>query len=622
MVGRVNINELIGTPLAMAGFAGESWVTILWVMMVTVCLTLSAIHGMVWLRERSALDSMMFALLSLFTGAIIAGDLALMRTTTTDAYAEILRWYHVPVWLAFASTIGFLRYYLQAGRLWLAGCALVIRTVTLLLNFLEPVNMNFKELTALKPVTFLGDVVATPVGVLNPLMGVGQFSLLLLLVYAIDAAVSCFRQGRKRRAIAAGGSMAVFIALASWQTALVYANVIEMPVVAGVFFLGIISVMSYELSRDILRAMQLNRDLVRERAINQAVFDGVPGMIYLYSPEGKLLRWNKRVPEESGYTEEELSRFRAADWLQGDDLNALLREWKVAMEARPANFEANLVLKGGRQVPYLLTGVRVQIDGKPHLVGMGLDISRQKQMESELQHQRRELTRMNRIATLGVLSASIAHELNQPLAAVKSNAEAGKRYLASENPDLRELREIMADIANAGSRASDVVRGLRALMRNEPAKEEPVDINDVVESVIHLVHGEIAARRVEVERELGDALPPVFGDRVQFQQVLLNLLLNAMDALEDVSALRRITIRTACVDGARVRMTVQDNGPGIAPESLSDIFTPFFTSKKSGSGMGLPICRSIVELYGGTIRAGNAADRGALFDVEFPARAI
>jgi PAS domain S-box-containing protein len=420
----------------------------------------------------------------------------------------------------------------------------------------------------------------------------------------------------------AGGSMVFFIILGSVQIMLAYANIIAMPLIAGIFFLGIVAVMAYELSRDILRAMQLNLDLERERAISQAVFDGVPGMIYLYSPEGRLLRWNKRVVEESGYTDEELSRLSAVDWLAGDDVNALHAKWEAAMNREAVRFEANLVLKGGRQVPYLLTGIQVQIDDKPHLVGMGLDISRQRQMERELQLQQREVARMNRIATLGALSASIAHELNQPLSVVMSNAEAGKRYLGMENPDLAELRAIMADIINAGTRAGDVVRGLRALMESGEAKVELVDLNEVIESVTQLVRAESETRRVEIVKILDTALPPTRGERVQFQQVLLNLLMNAMEGLEKMPFSRRISIRTECAENKNIRMTVQDNGPGISATGMVDIFKPFFTNKRNGTGLGLPICKLIMQLHGGSIRARDAVGGGAVFEVEFPVRQL
>ncbi len=589
-------------------------------MIVAVCLTLSAVHGMIWFRRRDEVASAMFALLS-FTSAIMAVfDLAMMRAHSPEMYAQLLRWFHVAIFFAIATSIGFLHFYLGGGRLWLGALAVIIRLISLVINFLAPVNLNFREITSMAVIPFFGDRVTIPVGVSNPAMSIGQLSLVFLLLYAVDAAMTCWRRGRRRRALAAGGAMVLFVGLASTQGALVYWGVIEAPVIASLFFIGIVAVMAYELSRDVLSAVRLNRDLVRERAITDAIFDGLPGMIYVYSPESRLIRWNKRVEADSGYSKKELAGMKPEQWLDPEDVHTLTREWQHAMDKQTGRFEAHLTFKGGRKVPYLLTGIRVDIDGKPHLVGMGLDISRQKKMESELQDQQRELSRLNRVASVGVLAASIAHELNQPLAAVKSNAEAGKRYLAVEQPDLREVRETMEDILAANERASDVVRGLRALMRKEPPREEPVHLNDVVTSVVLIVQAECTSRGIQIDKLLDDALPPVRGDRVQLQQVMLNLLLNAIDALsERVTSPRQIQLRTERGESGRVRLSVRDNGPGIRPENMEEVFTTFFTSKNKGMGMGLPISRSIVEWHGGKIRACSTGEAGgALFEVEIP----
>jgi two-component system, LuxR family, sensor kinase FixL len=604
--------------ISSSGFAGASWVTILWVMIVSTCLTLSAVHGMVWLRQRDAWSSAMFSLLALSTAIISAFDLAMMRAPGPEVYSEILRWYHVPVLFAFAATAGFIHFYLQSGRLWLAISAFALRALTLVLNLFQPANLNFKEISALGSVPFLGETVRVPLGVANPLMGLGQLSLLLLLVYAIDASIDCWKKDQKRRAITAGGSLAIFIALSSWHSALVYLSVIQLPVITGVFFLGVVAVMAYELSRDILRAVQLNRDLERERAILAAIFDGVPGMIYLYSPEGKLVRWNRRLMEDSGYSAEELSRLVSKDWFQPEDQASLQREWgRVLGQGTRGRLEVDMLLKGGRKVPYLLPGVPVHIDGKLHLTGVGIDMSEKVAMEMTLQQRQREIAHMNRVSTMGVLAASLAHELNQPLAAILSNARAASRLIVRPDPDLREIAHILDDIATEDQRAASVIQSLRAMMTNEPVKWSPVQMNQLVEATLLLVESELRARAIILQRELAPALPPVPGHAVQLQQVLLNLLVNAMQAIDRGG---RINMQTSCHQDA-LHVVIHDSGPGIPPDKLPVIFDPFISLKERGMGMGLTVCREIIQHHGGSIRAENHPEGGAMFCFELPRRA-
>ena len=234
-----------------------------------------------------------------------------------------------------------------------------------------------------------------------------------------------------------------------------------------------------------------------------------------------------------------------------------------------------------------------------------VDVTDRKRAEQESRQIRDELAHAGRIATMGELTAALAHEINQPLAAILTNAQAAKRFLSAPSPDLDELREILHDIVDDDARAGEVIRRIRSLVKNEPSDVRPLDLNVVLEEVIRLLHSDAMIRRIVVMHELDPDLPKIDGDRIQLQQVLLNLLLNAFDAMGDSLARERVVrIRSRRVD-SEVLVTVSDRGPGIPEEDLDKLFEPFRSTKPGGLGMGLSISRSIVTSHGGRMWAEN-----------------
>jgi two-component system sensor kinase FixL len=220
---------------------------------------------------------------------------------------------------------------------------------------------------------------------------------------------------------------------------------------------------------------------------------------------------------------------------------------------------------------------------------------------------------------MGELTASLAHELNQPLTAILSNARAALRFLQADRLDLSELREILQDIANDDKRASDIIRGVRSMLKQEEIEQETIAINDVLHDIISLFHSEAIIRNIEVEMDLTDPLPMVHVDRVQIQQVILNLIMNAAEIMSHSRPeSRKIILQTRPIDPATIQVAVRDFGPGIEEKDLDNIFEPFFTTKRSGLGMGLSICRSIIEAHGGRIWVANNPDKGVTFYFELP----
>ncbi len=251
--------------------------------------------------------------------------------------------------------------------------------------------------------------------------------------------------------------------------------------------------------------------------------------------------------------------------------------------------------------------------------GIGRDITNLRRAELEAQQRREEVTHLTRVAILGELSGALAHELNQPLTAILSNAQAAQRLLAKTPVDLDEVREILSDIGHDDKRAGDVINRLRALMKKGEAKLQPLDLNDLANEVLELAHSELIERNVAVETRLTPGLPDIRGDRVQLQQVLLNLVMNACEAMADNNvADSGIEVSTARDGNGRLRLTVADRGPGIPPDLIDRVFKPFMTTKSQGLGLGLSICHSIVSAHGGRLWVANNADRGASFFVSLP----
>ena len=249
----------------------------------------------------------------------------------------------------------------------------------------------------------------------------------------------------------------------------------------------------------------------------------------------------------------------------------------------------------------------------------GKDVTRRKQVEAELLRQRAELAHVSRVSTLGELAASVAHELNQPLGAILANAEAAELFLEQEPPALHELRPILAAICRDDERAGQVIRRMRNLLRKRELERVPLDINSLVEDVLQLVIGDASLRGVSLNADLAPGLPKLYGDRVHLQQVLLNLVINGMDAMAgQARERRRMWVRTRAGAENQIELAVIDSGQGVDPENLKKLFTPFFTTKANGMGMGLSIARTIIEAHHGRIWAENNTSGGAAFRILLP----
>jgi PAS domain S-box-containing protein len=857
-----------------------TWVTIIWSVGAGACLTLALMHFIVWCKDRTARANLAFAVLAIAVAAFAAFELAMMHADTPEQWGLAVRWLHVPLWIMVTSLVVFVRLYLRAGRRWLAWAIVGLRTVSLILNFASWPNINYREITSLRHIFFLGETVSVGKGVPNHWALVPQLSLVLLIIFVLDATLTAWRRGDRRQALIVGGSILFFVVAGTAQgSAMIWWN-IPMPLTVSLFYQGMVTAMAYELSYDVLHAAALARRLhVSEAGLRESeerfriVADAAPVLIWMAGMDKLCTFFNKPWLEFTGRTlEQELGngwaegvhpddlewcltiytesfdarqpfvmqyRLRRHDgeyrWLsdqgvprfdaQGDftgyigsciDVTEFINEehalreseermslaadaaklgmwewnsstdevwtsktrrdflglpisgkvtfedfisrvhiddrdrvqktlngaiengrdyesefrvvlpdgyvrwmaargrcltdaagkriglrgvsmdvterkqaeekFRLAVEASPNGIV--LVDKDGRivlvntHVEELFGYQREELIGKvvdvlvperfrtnhpmhraryfakPEAVVIGAgrelfgrrkdggefpveiglnpietedgilvlaavaDITARKQAELEALRHREEIGHLSRVAAMGQLAASIAHELNQPLSGITSNASAGQRFIDRGDVDLRELRELLGDIIADGHRAGDVIRGLQSMVKKEVRARQRLNLNNLVGTVVQMVKPDAMLRSCELNTVLEAELPSIEGDPIQLQQVLLNLVINAFDAMRDTpTSHRKVAIATQRNAHGSIRVSVRDYGIGIPEEARERVFEQFFTTKAKGLGMGLTIVRSIVESHGGTIAVENPDGGGARFDFTLPVNA-
>ena len=851
----------------------------LWSMDAAFCFTLAGIYLLVWFKQREKWEHLLFSCSALAAGVIAGFELASMQAETTAQYGAVLRWAHLPVWMLFVSVVWFVHLYLRAGRRWLVWTVCGLRTLVLVLNFLFKPNLNFREITSLRRLSWWGgETVSAPVGVPNPWTLVGMLSVLLLLIFFVDAAITVWRRGDRRQALIVGGSAISFVTLALGMSALVIWGVIESPFFISFPYLGMIAAMGYELSDNLLRAAQLakkfqtseaalreseasinlatsaanlglwlwnirddklwvtekwralfgftesepvnfgrllevvhpedrermqlvvqhmsehggsdheseyritrpdgstrwiagygsveldedgkpafargvSRDItLRKHAEEElresearfrAMADTAPVMIWVSGADKLCTFFNKGWLDFTGRTLEEELGNRWAEDVDREDIDRCVSTYENSFNARqPFTMEYRLRRSDGEYRWVLDTGTprfapdgaflgyigsciditerklaeekfRLVLDAAPNamimvdsagvisfanataatvfgyplseLIGrhietliperfhdrhvgyrkgflsqpssraMGagrdlfgrrkdgsefpvevglnpihttegffvlasvIDITERKQAELEHQRQNIELARVGRVAVMGELAASLAHEVNNPIGAIVANASAGQRLLAAGKIKTRDLKELLDDIVADGRRAGEVVQGIRNMVRKAEGRRSLIKIDETIDSLLRIIRAVALEREVAMVAEVGSDAGQVWADPVQLLQVFLNLTLNAFEAMSVMRPdARRAVIRTHRNLDGDILVSVRDFGPGFPPQVSNQLFEPFFSTKADGTGMGLAISRSIIEDHGGTLSGENCHDGGACFTVCLP----
>jgi two-component system sensor kinase FixL len=732
-----------------------SWVTLLWSMDAALCFTLAGIYLLVWCKQRQGWVYLLFSCSAVAAGVIAGFELTSMRAETTAQYGAILRWAHLPVWTLIASVVWFVRLYLRAGRPWLAWTVCGLRTLALILNFLFTPNINYREITSLRHLSWWGgETVTVPIGVPNP---VGQVSILLLLIFFVDATITVWRRGDRRRALVVGGSAIVFITLSLGQSALVIWGVIESPFFISFPYLGIVAAMGYELSYDFLRAAQLaqrfqaseaalldsearinlvtnaanlglwlwnirddelwvtakwrrlfgfaeseplkfgrllqvvhpedreriqqlvqhmlehgggeyeseyritrpdgstrwiagyggveldehgkpafargvSRDITRRKIAEEelresearfrTVADAAPVMIWMSGPDKLCNFFNKGWLDFTGRTMEQELGNGWAEGVHADDLERCLEVYETSFGARqPFTMEYRLRRNDGEYRWVLDSGTPRFAEDCAFVgyIGSCIDITARKQAELENQLQNMELARVGRVTLMGELAASLAHEVNNPIGAIVTNANAGQRLIAAGKINTEELKDLLADIVADGHRAREVIQGVRNMVRKTEPSRSVIRINDTIDDLLRIVRADALGRQVTIAAEVDSDAGRVIADRVQLLQVLINLTLNAFEAMSaNRPDARRLVITGGRNGNGEIVVSLRDSGPGFPGAFGEQLFDPFFSTKAEGTGMGLAIARSIVEAHGGKLWGENCDDGGACFTFRLP----
>ena len=374
--------------------------------------------------------------------------------------------------------------------------------------------------------------------------------------------------------------------------------------------------------------IRLQSDLEeREKKIQRLVDANIIGIIF-WEVEGRIIEANDAFLRMTGYDRDDLVSGRLHRWTltppewRDRDVRTVA-ELKRIGTAQP--FEKEYVRKDGSRVPVLIGGAMLE-EGAGQGVGFVLDLTERKRAEAEARESERryretlmELTHANRVITMGQLTASIAHEVSQPIAATALNAQAALRWLSAQPPNLTEVRQLLGQIVGDSRRAGDVIGWIRALIKKAPPQMEGLKINEAILEVIALTRSEIVRNGVSLRTQLAEGLPSVQVDRVQLQQVILNLIMNAVEAMSGASEGARELLVSTSEDAANgVLVSVRDSGPGLDPAGLARVFDAFYTTKSTGLGMGLSICHSIIEAHGGRIWASANEPRGAIFQFTLP----
>ena len=380
------------------------------------------------------------------------------------------------------------------------------------------------------------------------------------------------------------------------------------------------STLILEMGIDITDRKKAQRAVEASEARYRSFVTASTQMVWITDAQGLVVG---DLPTWRAFTGQSIEQIQGWGWIDAlhpDDRERTAAVWSQAVATRSLYAIEYRVRRHDGEYRWLsVRGVPVFAEGTiREWVGACTDITERKQAEEETQHVREELAHVDRTARMGELAASLAHELNQPLTAILSNAQAARRLLASDAPDLDMFREILDDIIRDDKRAGSVIHRLRLMLQKGKQEPERFDVNDAVREVVQLLHSEIIGRNVALSMDLAPGLPAVWAGRIEVQQVMVNLLLNALDAVKDVPPDRReILVRTRPDEDAVV-VAIRDRGCGIQSPDINSIFEPFFTTKPVGLGMGLAICRRMIQAHGGRIWAANNEDAGATVSFSLP----
>ena len=578
-----------------------------------VCAYAAMHHAYVGWRHPVDRAHLLFALMCLMIAAYVVAKAGAYESGSAELLVRRRRWELSFAMAFFVTFPWFVREYAGLRSAWLPWVLSLLMLAVFMANLLLPFGVGFARLPEFATMTLpWGERVAdlrVPQDQRGVWFQIGWLAMLLIFVYGLYAGWRQYRRGERRRAMSLATAIGVFLVFFLFNR-LVNDGVIEFTHTAEFGFLALLLVMNRSLAHD-------------ERASEQrmlAVLDNMPAAVYQKDLHGRYLLVNRQFrkifdfdnPGVRGRTDYDLFSKEQADRLRVNDR-------KVMHDRSPMKFAETITVEGE---PLHFVTCKFPIlapDGT--LTGIGgsaMDVTDTRKLESERDSLREQVLHADRVARVSALSTSLAHELSQPLTAMLSNAQAGLRFLEKGAPEPGEVRDILQDIVRDDERAIAIISGLRAMLRQKNNARERIDLAGAVTEALDLLHDEILRRSALCERDLQQNCY-VLGDKVQIEQVILNLVMNALDALDPRPASqRRLWISVAADGDGQARVAVRDSGMGFPSGQAERMFESFYSTKSQGLGMGLALCRSIIESHGGRIWANNNADQGATVQFILP----
>ena len=604
-----------------------NWVILVWGMIASACLTLALVKLLAWMQNRRAWYSLAFSIAATSVAACAALELSMMLATTPERLNTDLRLASIAVFGLHAGLVAYVCLDFKSANRWLAGSSVAFRFLSVIVAFTTGGSGVYREITELGTFEFLGQPVNVVAGATrNPWGHLDELSSLLWIVFMVDASVRLWKRGgaeNRRRASVVGGSIILFLLLAAGLASLQENQILRIPYFVALSFLPIILVIAFELGLKLTRIASLADDLRKSEAALSVAAESAGAGLWAMDSKGKCLWLTARARQLYGFSESEMPDLdRIREIWHPDDRERLE---KILMESLATGIEFHAdyrVVDGNGGIRWISSRGRPYTgeSGEPdRLMGASIDISARKQAVEEVQRHDRELAHMSRVSLVGELSGALVHDLGQPLGAVLANAETARLLLDEVEPDRDELHSILTDIQDDSVRAGQIIHGMRTFLKQQEIEFHPLDMERLFAEVEKLAHPDANLRRTTLTFHTAPGLPQVHGHRVQMQQVILNLILNGLQAMEDCPPDER-TLHVAATldDGGQIHVSVKDRGRGLPANKLDQVFTPFLTTKATGLGMGLSICRRIVQAHGGRIWIENNSGAGATVHITLP----
>jgi PAS domain S-box-containing protein len=582
---------------------------------------LALLHLLLWFKDRRTYVYLLPVVMAVSAGAGALTELALMNADSIDSYRKLIQWENLFVYALLLPMVWFVKARLPAARRWLAIVISIAWSVAILINWLSPYSLVYAEITSLEQMpTFWGERFTLAEGPANPWVHLSNLASVLIVIYVLDAAIRSWRAGDRRRAVLVGGSVATFIVLGGIHAPLVDAGVVETPYMVSFAFLAIVLALSYELVSDAVLASRYAKEIRTSEARWRSLLTDVQLAVIGVDPRGRINYTNPFLEQLLDYPAEDLIGRPVASLVPETDRTELAERLAATAQTGPRPHSRwDLVCASDERRSLSWSTVRLSDPEGSYagLLSIGEDITERLTAERTVARTRRELERLGRANLLGELISTLAHEVNQPLAAILSNAQAARRFLGAGSLYPEDLREILDDIVRDDKRAGEVIQRLRLMLSNGDLGHQRFRIQDLIPEVLAIAGGELESRGAFVRQELASDLPAVEADRVGIQQVVMNLLVNAVHAASRSPAEPRLVRILARRHEGGLLVSVEDSGPGIPADALPRLFEPFFTTRSNGLGMGLAICRRIIEAHGGRIWGENTAN-GARFSFTLP----